>query len=143
MLLLQALAVIGMLGGCDQMEAATTLQWEDAESNAQFKAAIRERGSRLVCDLEVTRDGRFNRLLLAEYVDVHQFTLLKYNDWLLVLSGPYVLGGYNYSKDAIVPMNSDALPFTQHTLSGYPVATLQIDDGEDQPPFNFKSRHDR
>ncbi len=136
----------GMLlafAGCDTLEGDTLLTWKDEDANATFSVHTRVRGGTIVCDLHATRNGKLNRMMLAEEVEIHDLSLLRYNDWLLVLSGPYVLGGYDYASDKIAPAISDALPFTKHTQVGYVVANVKIGEGEDKPPARYREKVDR
>src|SRR5678816_1258275 len=110
-ILLVAAGILLALAGCDELEGTTLLKWTDDKANTTFSVQSRIRGGKTLCDLHVNRDGKLNRMMLAEEVDIQHLVLLRYNDWLLVLSGPYVLGGYDYSAGKIVPAISDALPF--------------------------------
>ena len=130
-------------GGCNDFEGETILSWDDPGTHAHVEVKYKQHGSDMRIHMQVKRDGREQRLVLTDRADVHLATLLHYNDWILVLSGPYVLGGYDIVADKIVAANSAALPFTLRTASGYPVDEKRIADGDDPEPFGFVARKDR
>jgi hypothetical protein len=93
--------------------------------------------------LEITREGKTSIGIVAQRVTIHRLALVHFNDWLLVTSGKYVLGGYDYNTRQIVAVDSGALPFTQRTLSGEEVANVTLDEGEDVAPPGWVDRPDR
>ena len=130
------------LSGCGKMDGTELLRWQDPKTQTTFKVGSRQRGDNMQCYLEV-QGAKYSSQILADRTDLHRVSMLRYDEWILVLSGPYVLGGYNYQSGKISGMNAPELPFTVHTLSGQEVAATQIDEGTDSPPFNFQERRDR
>lgn len=131
------------LAGCDDFDGEKILGWDDAASRTQVQVKSKLHGGSMRVHMEITRDGKLARMVLNESVDLRLATLLRYNDWVLVLAGPYVLGGYDMNAGQIAPYNSGALPFTYHTYAGYPLDAKRIAEGDDPEPFNFQRRLDR
>ena len=142
-LLLTFLITLGMLlAGCG-MEGTSLLSWQDKDGGVTFDVKQRTYGGKVLCDLHATRNGKLNRATIATVPAIHELSLLRYDDWLLVLRGPYVIGGYDYRSDKIVPANSGDLPFTYHTSTGSVVASKTLDEGKDEPTEEFVNRPDR
>lgn len=139
---LVALVLCALFAGCDTFEGEPILQWTDSESGTQITVRSNLHGGKNRIHMEVARDGATQRMVLVSDANVHLASLLRYNEWLLVLSGDYVIGGYDLSTGKIVPYNSRALPFTVRTRSGQVVQESRLSDGEDTAPFNFETRRD-
>lgn len=128
--------------GCDALEGEAILQWADTPTNTEVVIRSALHGGKKRIHMEVTRDGASKRMVLVNDADVRLASLLRYNEWLLVLSGDYVLGGYDFENDRIVPYNSRALPFTVRTRSGDIVQQNRLEEGDGAAPFNFEHRRD-
>lgn len=126
---------LGLLlaGGCE-LDRKVLLRWSDPEGGAQFLVGTRDRLSGTQVFLEVTREGKTSVNIVAKNVEVHRLSLVRFNDWVLVMSGKYVVGGYDYGTRQIHGMESASLPFTKRTVAGDEVAAVKIDDGEDVAP---------
>ena len=139
-LIIAGLACLSV-AGCDALEGTPVLTWTDGNSGATFTVKTQLSGDTTLYQLQVTRDDKMLREILCDHVDIRTLTLLRYNDWILVLSGPYVIGGYDYDSDAIVGLNSSKLPFTQRGNGGIEVASVELrDSGPEGEPFDFDSR---
>lgn len=130
------------VSACDALEGKTLLAWDDPAGGVRIQVKSIDRGSATQVHLQVNRGGKEQRLVLYDKAELRVVTLLHYNDWILVLSGPYVLGGYDMKADRIEAYDSYALPFTYHTMAGFPLAEKRLADGDDPEPFNFKKRND-
>ncbi len=137
-----AIGTLMLSGGCDQLRGVIPVFWQDGATSTIFTARVHEEGEGMTCELEVARDGTTKREVLAKGADIRVLTMWRYKEWLLVCSGPYVLGGYDYDTRDIEVMNSPDLPFTVHRISGDPVTTKRIKSGEDKPPPGFEERGD-
>lgn len=131
------------IAGCESLEGEKILSWDDPAAGIQVQVKSMLRGGSMRLHMAVTRQGKERRAVLTDSANLHLATLLRYNDWVLVLSGPYVLGGYDIASDKIVPYGSSALPFTYHTLAGYTLDQKRIAEGDDPEPFSFQQRVDR
>lgn len=140
--LLTVVLAVGLVG-CEDFEGQTILSGEDAPTRTQITVKSKLHGGYNRVHIEVKRDGKEIRQVIADDAQVHRALLVRYNQWFLVLSGPYVLGGYDVESGQIAPMNSRSLPFTSRTVSGYRVDEKQVAEGEDVPPDRFESRLDR
>lgn len=130
------------LAGCG-LEGKTLVSVDDKDTGAKVAVVARSGLDQTRVHLQVVRKGKEQNLVICDKIELHDVGLLRYNDWFLVVSGPYVIGGYDADGDRIVPMNSDALPFTYRTLSGYVIAEKHLSDGEFAVPSDFVVRKDR
>lgn len=140
--LLAVISSLFVLPGCNEFEGEPILQWTDKGSGADITVRSSIHGGTTRLHMEVTRGGNTKRMVLSSDVQPHLVSLLHYNDWFLVLSGDYVIGGYDAAADRIVPANSRALPFTLHSRAGYVVQQVRVAEGEDPAPFEFEPRPD-
>lgn len=136
------LALLFFAGGCESFEGEKILAYKDPDTGLNVDVFSQMRGGKTRVHMEVTRDDKTRRLVIADGLQMHNASLIRFNQWLLVLAGPYVLGGYDIDGDRLVAMNSDALPFTVRGISGYVVDEKQIGTGDDAPPINFRERTD-
>ena len=117
--------------------------WNDSDSGARVEVRAQMYGGKSRVYMQVTRDGLQKRMVLASGAQIRDASLVLYNDFVLVLAGPYVIGGYQVSADKILPMNAPALPFTVRSGSGFVLDEVHLADGDNVPPPNFIERPDR
>ena len=141
-LLCLALCSLFFLTGCENFEGQKILSWTDPDTGVRLEVSSQLYGGKTRVHMQVWRNGKTNRQTLADRLELNHASLVRLNDWVLVLGGPYVLGGYDLKNDKIVGVNSDALPFTVRNVSGYVVDSKTIGDGADVPPLDFKERRD-
>jgi len=130
-------------GGCDSFEGERIFTWNDSDSGARVEVRAQMYGGKSRVYMQVTRDGLQKRMVLASGAQIRDASLVLYNDFVLVLAGPYVIGGYQVSADKILPMNAPALPFTVRSGSGFVLDEVHLADGDNVPPPNFIERPDR
>lgn len=131
-----------LAGGCESFEGQKILSWVDPDTGARVEVSSQLYGGKTRVHMQVWRNDSSKRQILADRLELNHASLVRFNDWVLVLAGHYVLGGYDVKNDKIVGVNSDSLPFTVRNVSGYVVDEKKLGDGEDVPPIDFKERRD-
>ena len=141
-LLCLALCSLFFFTGCDSFEGQKILSWTDPDTGVRLEVSSQMYGGKTRVHMQVWRKGKSERQTIADRLELNHASLVRFNDWVLVLAGPYVLGGYDIKNDRIAAVNSDALPFTVRNISGYVVDEKKLGDGADVPPLDFKERND-
>ena len=131
-----------LAGGCESFEGQKILSWTDPDTGSRVEVSSQIYGGKTRINMQVWRDGKTRRQTLADRLELRHASLVRFDDWVLVLGGPYVFGGYDLKNDKIAGINSDALPFTVRNISGYVVDEKNLGDGEDVPPLEFHERAD-
>ncbi len=130
---------IGRLGR--KPTAEVLLSWTDGQTQAAFELlAWPGAPRRYALDLAVTREGKKRTERLDDYARLGTVSLLRYRQWVLVLNGRYVLGGYDFQTDKLYGQRDwDKLPFTLHGGSGTIVARSVVGETPGARPEGLPS----
>ena len=104
------------------------IQWTDTNTGLIFR--VTERSGVMVhtfTRLYVERDGNVDSKQIDDDARFGTISLVRYQNWLLVLSGEEVWAGYNYNDSRISGEHEyDSLPFTIRKSKGEVVASKWI-----------------
>lgn len=104
------------------------IQWTDENTGLIFR--VTERPGVMVhtfTRLYVERNGNVDSKQIDDDAKFGTISLVRYQNWLLVLSGEQVWAGYNYNDSRILGEHEyDSLPFTIRKSKGEVVASKWI-----------------
>lgn len=121
----------------------TVLLWEDTNADITFRVtetpgAIAHTFTRL----HVTRDGQTESEQLDDDAYFGTASLVRWEDWLLVLNDDFVMGGYQYSTGTLYgEYDWEKLPLTIRSQAGEIVVRKRI-RGRGAKPATFPSIHE-
>ncbi len=119
-------------------EENIVLTWGESKSQLRLWATDRLTLAQCITMLHVKHKGKMQSVMLDDDVCFKTVRFLKYKDWILVLNGKYVLGGYHIGSGKIYgEYDWDQLPFTVWGISGKVLAQKRIDTGTSGIPCNF------
>ena len=119
----------GHAAGCDPYpKDRTVLEWHDTARPLQITVVERFLAADIVYEMRVVDKGNDRVVVLGDKMVPKAMSIVEYREWLLVLKGDYVIGGYSTLTGQIGGIAESAIfPFTVRVGGGKLLDTVDLE----------------